>query len=101
MDIEWAASGATSGVLKVRVSPPSPALCHTVVTPDGPIRWSLQNDTLFVDADRGLPANARGTEEAVRYVMKSSGLAKRFSIFRVMAEAAESAQTPREAVLSA
>jgi hypothetical protein len=101
MDIEWAASGTTSGILNVRLYPPSPASSQTVVTQSGPIRWSLQNDTLFIDADRGLPASARATEEVVRTVMKASGLAKRFSIFRMQAEAAQTDCRPREAVLSA
>jgi len=74
------------------------------MTPHGAVRWSLENETLYIDADRGPAAGTRGTEEVIRSVMKASGLAKRFSIFRMQDEIQHvdgSAHARGEAVLSA
>jgi hypothetical protein len=94
MDTDWTAGRVKSEVLNVRIYPPSPATSRTLQTDHGAVRWALEDQTLFIDADRHLAPSGRNTEHLVRSILRSAGLASRYSVYRLEREPSLSSEEP-------
>ncbi|MFW5744560.1 MAG: hypothetical protein ACOC2D_14885 [Spirochaetota bacterium] len=77
-----------AAILQVRLSPPTPAGSSTIETKSGAVRWGLLEDTLHIQPERkGVLGDSAHVERLVRTVMRRSGLARRYHVFAMAADA--------------
>jgi hypothetical protein len=76
-----------TGILKVRVSPPTPATSSSVETKSGRVRWALLEGTLLIQPEQeAVLDDPAQIEHLVRTVMQRCGLARRYHVFAIGAE---------------
>jgi len=79
-----------TAILRVRLSAPTPASSSTIETKSGAVRWGLLDDTLLIQPERKeVLGDSAHVEHLVRTVMRRSGLARRYHVFAMAADATD------------